>query len=462
MRDAFDTLERQLREATRATRAGAAPAGDADAEAGAGAASPAPPLRRRRRWHRSGPLAVAAALVLSGGAVAAVTSLLPIGEPVDEPGFPVDARPDAGAGVRAGDARILPLRVADPAGGPPWGLRVFASTRGMSCVQAGRVYRGRFGVVRASRTEPSRVAFRELRALPGANSLCSGASRGGFPVVRGLRRVEIEGGATDPRRCGGAECPITGVRLLRFGLLGPAARSAAFVDGDGTRGPAMALDPASGGAYLFVVPRDPAAYRRAEEAQRAAGEAWQRAYREGRRRGLSAREAGRRASRRTPRTRFVVPAAERRPRDGVVARFAGGRTLRVAGRGRYAGALPGVARGRGRLPDARARLGVVWRGSGATRGMTVRFAAPVRVDRADRGYRMRVRGPDGARCDRRLGGFQATTRDLRRGAPVRFDVGVVSGYGRRTWCPGRFTVRVTYAAGGREALVGQVAFTVPR
>jgi hypothetical protein len=39
------------------------------------------------------------------------------------------------------------VRAADPDGGPPWGVRVFRSTPGLACVQVGRVYKGKLGVL---------------------------------------------------------------------------------------------------------------------------------------------------------------------------------------------------------------------------------------------------------------------------------------------------------------------------
>jgi hypothetical protein len=35
--------------------------------------------------------------------------------------------------------RLLALCVADPDGSPPWGLRMIKTTRGLMCVQVGRI-----------------------------------------------------------------------------------------------------------------------------------------------------------------------------------------------------------------------------------------------------------------------------------------------------------------------------------
>lgn len=45
----------------------------------------------------------------------------------------------------ATSVRLLPLRVADPGGGPPWGMRLVTTTRGLLCAQVGRVLDGRLG-----------------------------------------------------------------------------------------------------------------------------------------------------------------------------------------------------------------------------------------------------------------------------------------------------------------------------
>ena len=42
-------------------------------------------------------------------------------------------------------SRLLALRVPDPAGGPPWGMRLVHTTAGVVCVQLGHVEGGRLG-----------------------------------------------------------------------------------------------------------------------------------------------------------------------------------------------------------------------------------------------------------------------------------------------------------------------------
>jgi hypothetical protein len=462
-RDAFDHLESELRGAVRASVAVSADS----------AAMPIRDAARRRRvggrlTRRGGLLAVGAALVLGGGALAA-TQVLEVGAPVADPPLPKPV-PTVGAGVATGTPRILPLRVADPLGGRSWALRTFTSSRGGSCVQVGQVVDGRFGRVLAG--AGGRLQLRPIAATPGVNSLCGFVARNGYPVLRGLRTVEVTGGVNDPRRCGGAACPITAVRTIRYGLLGPAARSATYVDGAGRGGPAMRLDGAHGGAYLFVVRTDPAPYVERERAQRATSAALQREVARLRAAGISEREALTKAMANVGRR--TRPAAHgpgiTRPRDGVRATFAGGAVLRVAGPGRWSGALPGVARPDAAsaqpAPDVRAALRVTPRGTGAKATYFVRLRAPLAITRADRHYTLTVAGRAGPGCDRPTpGGGKATTHDLRRGDPISFTVTPgFTGWNRTTWCPGRHVLRVGYASGSgpfRGRLVGTYAFTVP-
>ena len=433
---AFDELERALRDGVRREHGG-----------------------RRRRWLRPGVLAFAAALVVSGGALAA-TGTIRIG-PVHDDHDPV-SRPDPhrGAGVRAGKATPLALRVADPAGGPPWTLRVFASSRAGNCVQVGQVVRGHFGVFVAPGTlEP-------LRAWPGgSSSLCSGQARAGFPVVRGLQRMRVVGGAGDPRRCPGRpheDCPLTSVTLLRYGLLGPGARRVRLVDAGGRTLAAMRTNPQTGGAYLFAVAQPIAPYIAADRATRALDGAYRRARRAATARGLSGIEATRAAMRIAARPRTFV----RPPAVSVLATFAGGRTLRVAGRGRSHAKLPGLGTPpvahQSPLPrDIPIRVRVMKPGRWAS--VVLSFRAPRAITRFDIHYTSTLHGRTGVRCDDPIGGIQATTGDIATGETVRLTMrrrGPRAG-GRTSWCSGRFTGEVRYSGPRRTVVIGRYAFRVP-
>jgi hypothetical protein len=277
--------------------------------------------RPGRAWRRPTMVALASILAAAAAAALAATGTIRIGH--THQGVPgLKPEPHVSSGVRAGAAQTLALRVADPAGGPPWTLRVFGSSRGGHCVQVGQVVRGRFGVfVPPGILEP-------LSALPGADSsLCSGLARNGFPVVRGLRRLVIIGGSGDPRRCPGqrrGDCSITSATLLRYGLLGPGARRVRLIDAYGRTLGAARTSALIGGAYLFALSLPVAPYAAAD---------------------------------RSP-SHAKVPQL---PDVGVIATFASGQTLRVAGQHRSPGPLPGLgSRRRGYAPPATAadpRLG---------------------------------------------------------------------------------------------------------
>jgi hypothetical protein len=107
MSDYFDRVEQELREAVR-RRAHA-------------------PWYARLRLGRSRPLVVLVACLIAAGSALAASGVFQTGSPV-EPVSPFV--PDAGRGVAiAGSVRLLALRVSDPDGGPPWGLRVLKTTR---------------------------------------------------------------------------------------------------------------------------------------------------------------------------------------------------------------------------------------------------------------------------------------------------------------------------------------------
>ncbi|MGO8907018.1 MAG: hypothetical protein ACLQMH_15565 [Solirubrobacteraceae bacterium] len=105
---------------------------------------PARAARGRRRPLRMILTATLVALLLAAAAVAA-TGVLRTGSAV-RPGERLT--PTAGFGVPApGGSRILGVSFADPAGGPPWGMRVVHTTRDLVCIQLGRLYRGSLGVL---------------------------------------------------------------------------------------------------------------------------------------------------------------------------------------------------------------------------------------------------------------------------------------------------------------------------
>ena len=103
--------------------------------------------RRRRRRPVPGDRAWPCGTLLATAGALAATGVIGIGDPV-EPALRQPRSARAASGVPSdGAARLLPLRVADPDGGPPWGLRLAPTSRGMTCLQIGRVVDERLGVI---------------------------------------------------------------------------------------------------------------------------------------------------------------------------------------------------------------------------------------------------------------------------------------------------------------------------
>src|ERR1039458_3482761 len=99
--------------------------------------------RRRASAHVRVALVVLALALATAAITLAATGVILTGSPVGTVGPPIAT---AGEGIPvAGGARLLPLRTADPAGGLPWGMRIIHTTRGLICVQIGRVYDNQLG-----------------------------------------------------------------------------------------------------------------------------------------------------------------------------------------------------------------------------------------------------------------------------------------------------------------------------
>ena len=87
--------------------------------------------------------AIAAAVVLAGAGGGAL--LLEQGKPLPA-AYVLPANPETGLGrPEAASLTPLPMRVADPEGGPPWAMRVIHTTRGLVCLQGGRLVNGQLG-----------------------------------------------------------------------------------------------------------------------------------------------------------------------------------------------------------------------------------------------------------------------------------------------------------------------------
>jgi hypothetical protein len=185
--------------------------------------------RRRASAHVRVAL-IALALVLATAAITlAATGVILTGSPVGTARAPIATE---GEGIPvAGGARLLPLRAPDPAGGLPWGMRIIHTTRGLICVQIGRVHDGQLGQLGIDGAFHDDGRFHPLPtdALPDVLADAAGWMAGNCSSPGDIYAGDSVGlelsAATSPR-------PGTGVpadrREISFGLLGVHAVSITY------------------------------------------------------------------------------------------------------------------------------------------------------------------------------------------------------------------------------------------
>jgi hypothetical protein len=229
--------------------------------------------RAHLRWYQrlrvphGRPLAlVLAAFAVATPAVGAVSGWFSQGRP-DSTG-PVSSGTLFGV-VRPGDSRMLPIRVADPQGGPPWGLRLVRTTRGDTCVQLGRVQDGQLGSLGIDDAWDNDHEFHAIPPSARDAQDCGSTDAAGHGFVNrgisGERTSANLGGdwITGPQASGcrlpvgGGDpslpyCPKGANRIVFYGLLGPDAVSITYR----TPGGGLATQRTVGGvgAYLLVFP----------------------------------------------------------------------------------------------------------------------------------------------------------------------------------------------------------------
>lgn len=244
MSDAFTRLERQLREKVR------------DLPSAGTERQTNHPKPRLPHTHALRLVALALLLVLAVTAIALAAGGVILTGAAVRP----EARlnPNVGEGVPAPRAaKLLSLRVADPAGGPPWGVRLVSTTRGEVCVQIGRVQDGRLGVLGVDGAFKDDGAFHPIppSALPrdvyhgrpfesAANETTSCHLSGQAVTVE---HIGVDRSAA-PKSHVWVK-PISQLRDVYFGLLGKQALSIRYRVGRALRTQPV-LRP--GGAYLIV------------------------------------------------------------------------------------------------------------------------------------------------------------------------------------------------------------------
>jgi hypothetical protein len=194
---------------------------------------------------------VALALVLATAAITlAATGVILTGSPVGTARAPLAT---AGEGIPvAGGERLLPLRVPDPAGGLPWGMRIIHTTRGLICVQIGRVYGNQLGQLGVDGAFHDDGRFHPLPtdALPDVLANAAGRMAGNCASPGAIYAGDSVGlelsAATNPGP--GAGVPADR-REISFGLLGVHAVNITYREGSRTH--TQPVLPGVG-AYLIV------------------------------------------------------------------------------------------------------------------------------------------------------------------------------------------------------------------
>jgi hypothetical protein len=227
--------------------------------------------RPQRWWRRGGTLlpVALAAVVLAGAGGGAL--LLAPGKPLP-PAFLLPANPQTGLGQPVpASLALLPARVADPQGGPPWGMRVIRTTRGLVCLQGGRVVKGQLGGLGVGHAFHADGRFHPFLAADavGIDGCVTGDANGlafmpGAPVIVTADGLPLAGENLWPyervhcdlpgQQDWGVRCQQHELRQVAMGLLGPDATSVR-VTAPGHESTIKPIGPA--GAYLVVLPAPP-------------------------------------------------------------------------------------------------------------------------------------------------------------------------------------------------------------
>ncbi len=219
------------------------------------------PRVRNRRSRRPRVLLAVVVASLGFAAAALAASGILAGAPYRVPGSPpLNRNPGVGAGViLSGSAQLLALRVPDPAGGPPWGMRVLHTTRGLECVQVGRIVHGQLGVLGQDGVAGNDHRFHVLSPdlVQWADCALPDAHQHAF-IDNETDTAYANGPVFTPSSCArpgeGSDrppCPADDRRTLAYGLLGPNAQSLTYLAA-GRKMTEATVGP--DGAYLVVRP----------------------------------------------------------------------------------------------------------------------------------------------------------------------------------------------------------------
>ena len=245
-------LEHDLLEAANRRNAANAAAAEASVDA------PASRFAARFRFHGLRlPLIAFACLLASATIALAADGVILSGPAVRPEGR---SNPGVGEGVPApGASQLLALRVADPEGGLPWGMRIVRTTRGEVCVQIGRIENGQLGELGIDGVFHNDGRFHPLPAdvLPETSRVgvkvknedaaeAVSCHLAGQVVVGEHIGVDRSAGAASG---GERKRPLSELRNIYFGILGAPAVSVSYEAGKTDRSLAV-LQPL--GVYLIV------------------------------------------------------------------------------------------------------------------------------------------------------------------------------------------------------------------
>ncbi|HEV2981641.1 MAG TPA: hypothetical protein VGX51_09435 [Solirubrobacteraceae bacterium] len=234
------------------------------AESGATPSHPEP--RHRWRGRRAVAPAIVAVMVLGGAASGAL--LIATGRPLP-PASVLPANPETGLGQPLADSVApVPIRAPDPEGGPAWGMRVLRTTRGLVCLQGGRIVNGQLGGLGTGYAFGADGRFHPfLPADAIATDACPAVgSRApaflpGPPVIVTANALPLAGENVAPGdqvHCDlpgqsdwGVRCPQSELREVAMGLLGPAV---AAIEVSAPSGSFTVRPYGPDGAYLIVLP----------------------------------------------------------------------------------------------------------------------------------------------------------------------------------------------------------------
>jgi hypothetical protein len=198
-------------------------------------------LRVRLPASHRGLVVVFATLMIATPAVAAVGAVSGWFSPGKPEAYQPSA-PTSGLGevLPKGD-RMLPLRVADPDGGPPWGVRLVTTTRGDTCIQVGRVENGEIGSLGIDGAWANDHRFHEIKPNDDAADICGATDGAGYGFVDDATQGAPTSGYALANRPG---------RFIFAGLLGPDAKTVTYQTPSGR----TKTERTSGGvgAYLIV------------------------------------------------------------------------------------------------------------------------------------------------------------------------------------------------------------------